>query len=76
MTAKTPPWKKKTPHKGSETKLTDAQIKEARARAKKAGRPYPNLVDNMAVAKAAKKEKGRARSRTEDSFPTSKDYDE
>ena len=76
MNDKTPPWKKKNPQKGSGTKLTDAQIKEARARAKKAGRPYPNLIDNMAVAKAAKKEKGRARSRTEDMFPTAKDHDD
>ena len=64
MTAKTPPWKKKNPHKGSETKLTDAQIKEARARAKKAGRPYRKLGDNMAGGKAAKKERGRASYRT------------
>lgn len=49
----TPPWKKKNPNKtkASKTKLTAAQIEEAKARAKKAGRPYPNLVDNMAVAR-------------------------
>lgn len=56
MATKTPPWKKKNPvKKANRTKLTDAQIEEARARAKKAGRRYPNLVDNMAVAKNAQK---------------------
>ncbi len=57
-TTKTPPWKKKNPKKKSgakATKLTEAQKDEAKARAKAAGRPYPNLVDNMAVAKKAKK---------------------
>jgi hypothetical protein len=37
---------KKTHHK-----LTSAQVSKARARARAAGRPYPNLVDNMAVMK-------------------------
>lgn len=36
------------------SKLTPAQKKSAMARAKKAGRPYPNLVDNMAAAKKKK----------------------
>ena len=53
MTDKAPPWKKSNPKKksGTSKKLTPAQKTEAKARAKKAGRPYPNLVDNMAVAK-------------------------
>jgi len=38
-------WDKKNPKKKSE-KLTLAEKKAARARAKKAGRRYPNLVDN------------------------------
>lgn len=50
MAAK-PPWKKPNPKKSSHKKLTDAEKNEARERARKAGRPYPNLVDNMAVAK-------------------------
>lgn len=58
MATKSPPWKKKNPvKKASRIKLTEAQKEEARARAKKAGRRYPNLVDNMAVAKEAKKAK-------------------
>lgn len=46
-------WKKKGP-KGPGTKLTPEQIAKAKARAKAAGRPYPNLVDNAAVAREAK----------------------
>ena len=46
-------WDKKNPKKTS-TKLTPAQKTAAKARAKAAGRPYPNLVDNAAVAKKKK----------------------
>ena len=38
-------WETKNPKKKS-TPLTPSQKKNAMARAKKAGRPYPNLVDN------------------------------
>jgi hypothetical protein len=38
-------WDKKNPNKNPE-KLSLAQKKAAKARAAKAGRPYPNLVDN------------------------------
>jgi hypothetical protein len=41
-------WDKKNPKKKS-TKLTSAQKTAAKKRAKAAGRPYPNLVDNAAV---------------------------
>lgn len=47
-------WDKKNPKKTS-TKLTSAQKAAARARAKAAGRKYPNLVDNAAVARKANK---------------------
>jgi len=47
-------WETKNPKKKS-TKLTPEQKEEARARARKAGRPYPNLVDNMAVSKKGKR---------------------
>ena len=43
-------WDKKNPKKTSK-KLTPAQKAAARKRAKAAGRPYPNLVDNAAVAR-------------------------
>ena len=44
-------WEKDKP-KGEGKKLTPAQKASAKASAKKAGRPYPNLVDN---AKASRK---------------------
>lgn len=49
-----PVWKKPAPKNGRHTKLTEAQKEAARERAAKAGRRYPNLVDNMWVAKKAK----------------------
>jgi hypothetical protein len=41
-------WDKKNPVKKSKP-LTPAQKARAKARAKAAGRPYPNLVDNAAA---------------------------
>ena len=50
--AKTAIWDKPRPAKlKSEKKLSAGQKASAKASAKKAGRPYPNLVDNMAAAK-------------------------
>jgi hypothetical protein len=46
-------WETKNPNKKS-TPLTPSQKKSAMARAKKAGRPYPNLVDNAAVKRASR----------------------
>jgi hypothetical protein len=46
-------WDTKNPKKTSK-KLTPAQIKAAKARAKAAGRPWPNLVDNAAAARKKK----------------------
>jgi hypothetical protein len=55
MTAvKKAPWKKPKPKTGKSKKMTPEQIEEARARAKKAGRRYPNLVDNMAAMKKSR----------------------
>lgn len=48
--AKKPFWEKSSPSKSSK-KLSPAQKSAAKARAKAAGRPYPNLVDNAAVAR-------------------------
>lgn len=47
---KKPVWKTKDPTKGDK-KLTASQKASAKAAAKKAGRPYPNLVDNMRAAR-------------------------
>jgi hypothetical protein len=46
-------WEKKNPNKKS-APLTPAQKARAKAKAKAAGRPYPNLVDNAAVKRKAK----------------------
>lgn len=46
-------WDTKNPKKTSK-KLTPAQKTAAKAKAKAAGRPYPNLVDNAAAAKKKK----------------------
>lgn len=45
-------WETDNPKPKSERKsLTPDQKSKAKARAKAAGRPYPNLVDNMAAAR-------------------------
>jgi len=47
-----PVWDKARPKSlGKPQKLSSAQKSSAKAAAKKAGRPYPNLVDNMRAAK-------------------------
>ena len=43
--------------KGGPHKLSLAQKVRAKGSARKAGRPYPNLVDNMLVARKSKKRK-------------------
>jgi hypothetical protein len=53
-----PPWKRRNPVSHSHTKLSAADKARARARAAKAGRRYPNLIDNMYVAQ--KKRAGRS----------------
>ena len=51
----TPPWKKAKPAEtGVKTKLTPEHVAWAKARAKAAGRRYPNLVDNMAASRRQK----------------------
>jgi len=40
---------------GKDKKLSKGQKASAKAKAKAAGRPYPNLVDNMAAARKKKK---------------------
>jgi hypothetical protein len=60
--AKKPPWKKANPKKkvGKKSKrLSPKQKASAKRAAKKAGRRYPSLVDNMNAAK--KKRPGRKR---------------
>jgi len=47
-------WDRPNPKKKS-TPLTASQKAAAKRRAKAAGRPYPNLVDNAAVRKSSRK---------------------
>ena len=47
-------WDTKNPKEKSK-KLTPAQKSAAKATAKAAGRPYPNLIDNAAVSRKKKK---------------------
>lgn len=48
--AKKPFWEKQPP-KGKGGKLNPSQKAKAKASAKAAGRPYPNLVDNAKAAR-------------------------
>ena len=62
--SKKAPWDKSNPRKraGKASKhLTPAKKKAAKAAAKRAGRPYPNLVDNMRMAKKSKTSKKTAK---------------
>jgi hypothetical protein len=53
------PWEQPRPKKLGEPKeLSKKQKTSAKTMAKNAGRPYPNLVDNM---RAARKTSGRGR---------------
>lgn len=46
-------WEKARPKSLGEPKpLSSDEKKSAKERAKKAGRPYPNLIDNMAAARS------------------------
>ena len=48
MPARKKPWEQKRPAKRPK-RLTEAEKARAAERARRAGRRYPNLVDNMAV---------------------------
>lgn len=58
---KKPPWERSNPKKNSARKthhLTSSEKASAKRSAKEAGRPYPNLVDNLrAAGKGEKKAK-------------------
>ncbi|CCF68798.1 putative DNA-binding protein [Xanthomonas citri pv. punicae str. LMG 859] len=57
------PWNTSSPKGASHSKpLSPSQKAQARKRAKAAGRPYPNLVDNMAVASKRSTSKRAAKS--------------
>jgi hypothetical protein len=49
-----PPWKKTVPKNTRHTTLSRAEKTAAKKSAHRAGRPYPNLVDNMKIASKQK----------------------
>ena len=49
-----PFWEKDAPKDAKEKHLSKKQAIMAKARARAAGRPYPNLVDNVAAARMKK----------------------
>ena len=56
------PWNQSAKTKKSKkknTKLSTSSKAKAKLAAKKAGRPYPNLVDNMNAAKKQRKKKNQ-----------------
>jgi hypothetical protein len=50
--AEKPFWEKDAPKDASVKHLNRKQVQAAKARARSAGRPYPNLVDNAAIARS------------------------
>ena len=48
------PWKRPAPKTARHTHLSAKQKGAAKSRAKRAGRSYPNLVDNMRAASKKK----------------------
>lgn len=47
-----PFWEKDAPKDAKKKALSVKGVKLAKAKARAAGRPYPNLVDNVAAARA------------------------
>jgi hypothetical protein len=55
--SKKAPWNKPAPKKSRHIKLTSNSRANAKASAKRAGRKYPNLVDNMKAARQQRRGK-------------------
>lgn len=55
------PWKRAAPAGSSHRKLSPRRKASAKTRAKRAGRPYPNLVDNMRAAAPKKRKRAKAK---------------
>lgn len=56
MTEK-PFWEKDAPKDAKERNMSRQQVRQAKARARSAGRPWPNLVDNVTAMRTGKKGK-------------------
>ncbi len=66
MAAKTEkePWKKKAPAHSKHTKLTAESKAKAKSAARRAGRTYPNLIDNMNAAKKQRAGQSKAKKKS------------
>jgi hypothetical protein len=54
---KKPFWEQKAPKDATHSHLDKKQVQLAKAKARVAGRPYPNLIDNVAASRAKGKSK-------------------
>jgi Domain of unknown function (DUF6321) len=61
MKTRKPVWKRARPAKTKHSQLSPAKKSAAKQRAKRAGRPYPNLVDNIRAARKKTVRKKSAR---------------
>ena len=61
MATRTVPWKQPKPKTASKTKLSPKYKKRAKAAAARAGRRYPNLVDNMRAAREQREAEGETK---------------
>lgn len=55
--AQKPFWEKDAPEEAKSRNMSRKQVKEAKARARASGRPWPNLVDNVTALRSGKKGK-------------------
>jgi hypothetical protein len=52
-----PFWEKDAPTDAKKRNMSRQQVKAAKAKARSAGRPYPNLIDNVTALRAGKKDR-------------------
>lgn len=54
---KKPFWDKEAPKDSQKRHMSREQVRQAKANARAAGRPWPNLVDSVTAMRAGKKDK-------------------
>ena len=59
MTKKLEFWERAAPKDAAHKHLSTKQVTAAKARARANGRPYPNLVDNAAIARSSHAKSGK-----------------
>lgn len=55
--AEKPFWDKQAPKNAQKRHMSHEQVRKAKANARAAGRPWPNLVDSVTAMRIGKKEK-------------------